>query len=69
MQVDATLGLRASIHPPLAEKFIDLSRLPTSGFDVVGRDEKLRFLDEAFDNTTLNVVSLAPGVGSASRHW
>ena len=50
---------------PLA---VDLARLPTSGFDVVGRDDELRMLDKAFDGTQLNVVSLRAwgGVGKST---
>ena len=55
-------------YPALPEGAIDLTRLPTSGFDVVGRDDELRMLDEAFDGTTLNVVSLRAwgGVGKST---
>ena len=51
-----------------AKPKIDLTRLPTSGFDVVGRDKELQFLDEAFDGDTLNVVSLRAwgGVGKST---
>ncbi|MGI9493162.1 MAG: TIR domain-containing protein [Geminicoccaceae bacterium] len=50
---------------PLA---IDITRLPTSGFDVVGRDKELQFLNEAFDGDQLNVVSLRAwgGVGKST---
>ena len=50
---------------PLA---VDLTRLPTSGFDVVGRDKELQFLNEAFDGDRLNVVSLRAwgGVGKST---
>ncbi|MGI9418257.1 MAG: TIR domain-containing protein [Geminicoccaceae bacterium] len=55
-----------TVYPqPLA---VDLTRLPTSGFDVVGRDKELQFLNEAFDGDTLNVVSLRAwgGVGKST---
>ncbi|MGI9501471.1 MAG: TIR domain-containing protein, partial [Geminicoccaceae bacterium] len=47
---------------------IDLTRLPTSGFDVVGRDKELQFLNDAFDGDRLNVVSLRAwgGVGKST---
>jgi len=50
---------------PLA---VDLTRLPTSGFDVVGRDKELQLLNEAFDGDALNVVSLCAwgGVGKST---
>jgi len=54
--------------PPLADDCIDLTRLPTSGQDVVGRDKELKFLNDAFDGDTLNVVSLRAwgGVGKST---
>ncbi|MEM8948311.1 MAG: TIR domain-containing protein [Pseudomonadota bacterium] len=50
---------------PLA---VDLTRLPTSGMDVVGRDKELQFLNEAFDGDALNVISLRAwgGVGKST---
>ena len=55
-------------YPALSENAIDLTRLPTSGFDVVGRDKDLQFLNDAFDGTQLNVVSLRAwgGVGKST---
>ena len=55
-------------YPPLADEFIDLTRLPTSGREVVGRDKELQFLNEAFDGGSLNVVSLRAwgGVGKST---
>ena len=47
---------------------IDLTRLPTSGFDVVGREKEIQLLNEDFDGTKLNVVSLRAwgGVGKST---
>ncbi|MGI9486365.1 MAG: hypothetical protein ACR2RF_10905 [Geminicoccaceae bacterium] len=60
-------------YAALAEGAIDLTRLPTSGFDVVGRDKELQFLNEAFDGTKLNVVSLrawgAVGKSTLVNKW
>lgn len=60
-------------YPPLAENLVDLTRLPTSGYDVVGRDKELQFLNEAFGGDKLNVVSLRAwgGVGKSTlvRKW
>ncbi|MDH3659354.1 MAG: toll/interleukin-1 receptor domain-containing protein [Alphaproteobacteria bacterium] len=55
-------------HPPLPKGAVDLTRLPTSGREVVGRDKELQFLNEAFDGTDLNVVSLVAwgGVGKST---
>ncbi len=54
--------------PAFHKDRIDLTRLPTSGFDVVGRDKDIQFLNEAFDGTKLNVVSLRAwgGVGKST---
>ncbi len=54
--------------PPLPKGAIDITRLPTSGYDVVGRDRELQLLDEAFDSGHLNVVSLRAwgGVGKST---
>ncbi len=54
--------------PALPKDHIDLTRLPASGFDVVGRDKDIQFLNEAFDGTKLNVVSLRAwgGVGKST---
>ena len=55
-------------YPALPDNAIDLTRLPTSGFDVVGRDQELQFLNQTFDGTELNVVSLRAwgGVGKST---
>ncbi|MEM7042238.1 MAG: TIR domain-containing protein [Pseudomonadota bacterium] len=55
---------------PLA---IDLTRLPKTAVDVVGRDEELRFLNSAIEGSQCNVVSLRAwgGVGKSTlvRKW
>ena len=69
VQVNIVAGPKAdTTYPALADDRIDLTRLPTSGFDVVGRDKELRMLDEAFDGAELNVVSLRAwgGVGKST---
>ena len=47
---------------------IDLTRLPTSGMDVVGRDDEFELLDDALEQGKLNVVSLRAwgGVGKST---
>jgi len=57
-----------SQFPPLARDAVDITRLPTSGFDVVGRDEEIQFLNEALDGDALNVLSLRAwgGVGKST---
>lgn len=64
-QIEAKLD---TPYPALPDKAIDLTRLPTSGFDVVGRDKEIQLLNEAFDGTQLNVVSLRAwgGVGKST---
>ncbi|MDH3661143.1 MAG: TIR domain-containing protein [Alphaproteobacteria bacterium] len=60
--------LKREFRAALPDQTIDLTRLPTSGFDVVGRDKELQFLNETFDGTDLNVVSLRAwgGVGKST---
>ena len=53
MAIESDSALPVSVQPK-----IDLIRLPTSGYEVVGRDKELQFLNEAFDGDRLNVVSL-----------
>jgi len=62
--------------PALAEGAVDIKRLPTSGMDVVGRDDEFELLDDALEDGKLNVVSLRAwgGVGkstpaSVNRRW
>ena len=63
VQVNIIAGPKAgTTYPALADDRIDLTRLPTSGFDVVGRDKELRMLDEAFDGADAQ-RRLAPGLG------
>ncbi|MEZ5936535.1 MAG: toll/interleukin-1 receptor domain-containing protein [Alphaproteobacteria bacterium] len=69
VHVNIVAGPKAGTpYPALAEGAVDLTRLPTSGFEVVGRDKELKFLDDAFDGNTLNVVSLRAwgGVGKST---
>ena len=55
-------------YPALPKGAVDITRLPTSGYDVVGRDRELTFLDQAFDEGDLNIVSLRAwgGVGKST---
>lgn len=57
-----------SLRTKVSDELFDLTRLPTSGMDVVGRDKELQFLNEAFDGDELNVVSLRAwgGVGKST---
>jgi hypothetical protein len=73
----ATLGDSrvATRKPParLAPKKISVARLPVTGSDVFGREEDMAFLDRAWANKDLNVVTIVAwaGVGKSTlvNHW
>jgi serine/threonine protein kinase len=57
----------------LAPEKISLARLPVTGSDVFGREEDLAFLDHAWANKQVNVVTIVAwaGVGKSTlvNHW
>jgi hypothetical protein len=57
----------------LAPKKISIARLPVTGSDVFGRDEDIGFLDDAWANQQVNVVTIVAwgGVGKSTliNHW
>ena len=61
--------------PParLSPKKISVARLPVTGSDVFGREEDIAFLDRAWANKDVNVVSIVAwaGVGKSTlvNHW
>jgi len=61
--------------PParLAPKKISLARLPVTGSDIFGREEDIAFLDDAWANQQVNVVTIVAwgGVGKSTlvNHW
>jgi serine/threonine protein kinase/tetratricopeptide (TPR) repeat protein len=61
--------------PParLAPKKISVARLPVTGSDVFGREEDITFLDNAWANENVNVVTIVAwaGVGKSTlvNHW
>jgi hypothetical protein len=61
--------------PPtrLAPKKISVARLPVTGNDVFGREEDIAFLDRAWANKDVNVVTIVAwaGVGKSTlvNHW
>ena len=61
--------------PParLAPKKISVARLPVTGSDVFGREEDIAFLDRAWANKDVNVVTVVAwaGVGKSTlvNHW
>ena len=69
---DSRVGIR---KPPgrLAPKKISVARLPVTGSDVFGREEDIVFLDDAWANQDINVVTIVAwaGVGKSTlvNHW
>jgi serine/threonine protein kinase len=59
--------------PRLGPKKISVARLPVTGSDVFGREEDIAFLDDAWANQQVNVVTIAAwgGVGKSTlvNHW
>jgi serine/threonine protein kinase len=61
--------------PPtrLGPKKISIARLPITGSDLFGREEDIAFLDDAWANQQVNVVTIAAwgGVGKSTlvNHW
>src|SRR6202035_4627679 len=57
----------------LGPKKISVARLPITGSDVFGRDEDIAFLDNAWANQQVNVVTIVAwaGVGKSTlvNHW
>ena len=62
-------------RPParLGPKKISVARLPVTGSDVFGREEDVAFLDDAWANPQVNIVTVAAwaGVGKSTllNHW
>jgi hypothetical protein len=59
--------------PRLAPKKISVARLPVTGSEVFGREEDISFLDAAWANQQINVVTIVAwaGVGKSTvvNHW
>ena len=57
----------------LAPKKISIARLPVTGSDIFGREEDIAFLDRAWANTDINIVTIVAwaGVGKSTlvNHW
>jgi hypothetical protein len=69
-------ALRAGTRKPLTRlgpKKMSVSRLPVTGSDVFGRDEDIAFLEAAWTNRQINVVTIIAwaGVGKSTlvNHW
>jgi serine/threonine protein kinase len=71
----ATASRIGTRKPParLAPKKISVARLPVTGSDVFGREEDIAFLDDAWANQNVNVVTIVAwaGVGKSAlvNHW
>ena len=66
-------GELASRQQDWAPKKISVARLPVTGSDVFGREEDIAFLDAAWANQQVNVVTIVAwaGVGKSTlvNHW
>src|SRR6202035_1156641 len=62
-----------SRSPGSVPKKISVARLPVTGSDVFGREEDIAFLDDAWANPDVNIVSIIAwgGVGKSTliNHW
>ena len=71
----STASRAVTRKPParLAPKKISVARLPITGSDVFGREEDIAFLDRAWANKDVNVVTIVAwaGVGKSTlvNHW
>jgi serine/threonine protein kinase/tetratricopeptide (TPR) repeat protein len=67
------IGTRKPPPARLAPKKISVARLPVTGSDVFGREEDIAFLDRAWANKDVNVVTIVAwaGVGKSTlvNHW
>src|SRR6201982_1815771 len=74
-RVKKLLGDDTTRHPPkrLGPEKISVARLPITGSDVFGREEDVAFLDDAWANQHINVVTIVAwaGVGKSTlvNHW
>ncbi len=66
------LGTRAS-RARRGPKKVSVARLPITGSDVFGREEDIAFLDDAWTNQNINIVTIVAwaGVGKSTlvNHW
>jgi serine/threonine protein kinase len=71
-----SVASRASTHRPKSRQGpekISVARLPITGSEVFGREEDIAFLDDAWVNQSVNVVTIVAwaGVGKSTlvNHW
>jgi serine/threonine protein kinase len=76
LQKTPSTASRVGTHKPPARpapKKISIARLPVTGSDVFGREEDIAFLDQAWANKDVNVVTIVAwaGVGKSTlvNHW
>src|SRR5215468_8670062 len=69
---DSRVGTRKPLAK-LGPRKISVARLPVTGSDVFGREEDIAFLDRAWANTDVNIVTIVAwaGVGKSTlvNHW
>src|SRR5208282_5058382 len=71
----STASRAVTAEPPtrLGPEKISVARLPVTGSDVFGREEEIAFLDDAWANRDVNVVTIVAwaGVGKSTlvNHW
>jgi hypothetical protein len=74
-QIPLPASRPAALRPAvrLGPKKISIARLPITGSDLFGREEDISFLDDAWANQQVNVVTIAAwgGVGKSTlvNHW
>src|SRR6202008_205660 len=76
LQKAPSTGLPVGTRKPqarLASKKISVAKLPVTGSDIFGREEDIAFLDRAWANKDVNVVTIVAwaGVGKSTlvNHW
>src|SRR5271165_625428 len=75
LKTPPTVSRVGTRKPParLATKKVSVARLPVTGSDVFGREEDIAFLDAAWANREVNVVTIVAwaGVGKSTlvNHW
>src|SRR5271165_2964165 len=75
LKTPPTVSRVGTRKPParLATKKVSVARLPVTGSDVFGREEDIAFLDNAWANQPVNVVTIVAwaGVGKSTlvNHW
>jgi hypothetical protein len=72
LQKTPSTPLRVATRKPstrLAPEKISVARLPVTGSDLFGREEDIAFLDDAWANKEVNVVTIVAwaGVGKSTR--